>query len=224
LHIEKRIHHKIWTDYATSQAHSKAQHAYAQLLYETNYLSAVIPTLHKTFREMYAMTLQHKAIRLLRNDQKLPPHVLYQHIINSDSITTTPLKFDATRENPLQALTSFLLASSTANKRTFLSSPILTSSQEFSTRIQQTTSSALETQKTKSISQYAEYNNNQTHNPVPWPWPSVTHSHLHLPTLQSVISKLQRQIFNLIHNLNSNYISTKHTLIRLFKEHIKCDT
>ena len=224
LNIEKRIHHKIWTDYATTQAHSKAQYAYAQLLYEINHLSAVIPTLHKTFREMYAMILQHKAIRLLRNDQQLPPHILYQHIINSDSITTTPLKYDATRENPLQALTAFLIASSTANRRTFLSSPILTSSQEFSTRIPQTTSSALETQQTKSINQYAEYNNNQTHNPVPWPWPNVKHSRPHLPTLQYVISKLQRQIFNLIHNLNSKYISTKHTLIRLFKEYTNCDT
>jgi len=224
LDIEKRIHRKAWTDYATSQAHSKAQQAYAQLLYETNYLSAAIPTLHKTFREMYAMTLQHKAIRLLRDYRQLKPHVLYQHIINSDSIESYPLKFDATRESLSQKLTSFLNGSSKSNNHKFLSSPILTLSQEFPTRVKQTTSPVLETQQAKNINQHTEYNNNQTHNPVPWPWPSVTHSHLYLPTLQSVISIIQRQIYNLIHSLNNKYIVTKQVLISLFKERIKCDS
>ena len=100
----------------------------------------------------------------------------------------------------------------------------MTLSQEFPTRVKQTTSPVLETQQAKNINQHTEYNNNQTHNPVPWPWPSVTHSHLYLPTLQSVISIIQRQIYNLIHSLNNKYIVTKQVLISLFKERIKCDS
>jgi len=108
LDIEKRIHHNPFTAYDKWQAHSKAHHAYTQLLYETNYLSAIIPDIHKNFREMYAMTLQHTAIRLIRNSRQLKPYILYQHTISSYSIESYPLKFDATRASPSRARTLFL--------------------------------------------------------------------------------------------------------------------
>ena len=100
----------------------------------------------------------------------------------------------------------------------------MTLSQEFPTRVKQTTSPVLETQQAESTNKHAEYNNNQTHNPVPWPWPNITHSRTYLPTLQSVISIIQRQLYNLIHRLNNKYIVTKQVLISFFKEHIKCDS
>ena len=224
LDTEKRIHHKAWTNYAKLQAHSKAQQAYAQLLYETNYLTATIPNIHKNFREMYAMTLKHKAIRLLRNSRQLKPYILYQHIINSDSIESYPLKFDATRASLSRELTSFLNVSSKSNNHNFLSSPIMTLSQEFPTRVKRTTSPVLETQQAESTNKHAEYNKNQTHKHVPWQWPKITHSRPYLPTIQFVISTIQRQIHNLIHRLNNKYIVTKQFLISLFQKHTKCDS
>jgi len=223
LDIEKRIHHKAWTDYATSQAHSKAQHAYAQLLYETNYLTASIPSIHKKFREMYAMTLQHKAIHLLRNSRQLKPYILYQHIINSDSIESYPLKFDATRASPSRLLTIFLNNSAKSKSHIFPSSPILTLPQYFPTRDKQTTSPVMETQQTEKTKKHAEYNNNQSYNPVPWPGLHTPHSRPYLPTMHSIISIIQRQLHNFLHHLNNKYITTSQFLTNIFNKHFQCD-
>jgi len=224
LDIEKSIHHKIWTDYATWQALSKAQHAYAQLLYETNYLSTIIPKIHKNFREMYAMTLQYKTIRLLRNSQHLKPYVLYQHIINSDSIESYPLKYDAARSSSPRWPTHFTVSSTKATPQTSSSSPIITLPQDSSTRTKQTTSPVTEAHQTERTNTHAEYNQNQTYNLVPWPWPNTPHSRPYLPTLQFIISIIQSQFHNLLHRLNDKYIVTKQFLANLLSKHIKCDT
>ena len=224
LDIEKRIHHKIWTDYATWQAHSKAQHAYAQLLYETNYLSTIIPNIHKNFREMYAMTIQHKTIRLLRDSRHLKPYVLYQHIINSDSIESYPLKYDATRSRSLRWPTPFLVSSTKATTQTSSSTPTLTVLQDSSTRAKQTTSPVTEAYQTEKTNKHAEYNQNQTYNSVPWPWPNTPHSRPNLPTLQFIISTIKSQFHNLLHRLNNKYIATKQFLANLLSKNIKCDT
>ena len=231
LKIEKRIYHKKWIDYTTTKAHanaqrahSKAQRAYAQLLYETNYISAIIPTIHTKFREMYAMTLHHKAIRLLRNSRHLKPYVLYQHIINSDSIESHPLKFDATRASPSRLPTPFLISSAKSTRHTFSSSPILTLPQDSSTRVKQTTSPLTETQQTARTNKHAEYKNNQTYNLVPWPWPNTPQSRPYLSALQITISIIKRQFYNLLHRLNNKYIVTKQFLANLFSKRIKCDT
>jgi len=112
LEAEKRLYmtftyQRKWVDARISDARSNKQRAYAQLLHESNYLSAIIPAIHQRFREMYAMTLQHKAIRLLRHSRHLQPYVLYQHIIKSNFVKSYPLKFDAERATPQRLQISF---------------------------------------------------------------------------------------------------------------------
>jgi len=85
------IHERI------SHARLSERRAYRQLLIECNYFSTIIPAMHQRFREMYAMTLEHKALHLLSHFTELQPYVLYQHVITSDFITSYPLKFDPER-------------------------------------------------------------------------------------------------------------------------------
>jgi len=242
LDIEKRIHHKIWTDYAAHQAHTRAQHAYAQILYETNYLSTIIPSIHKKFREMYAMTIQHKTIRLLRDSRHLQSYVLYQHLINSNSIESYPLKYDATRSSSTRWSTPFLVSpTQTRSSSPQWSTPFLVSStktttqissgshiakvsQEPSTKEKQNTPPKTEAHQSEKTNTHTLHSQNQTYNPLPWPWPNTPHSRPYLPTLPSIISIIQRQFHNLLHRLHNKYIVTKQFIITLLSKHIKCDT
>jgi len=224
LDIEKRIYHKRWTDYAKSQARSNAQRAYAQLLHESNYLSAIIPTIHKKFREMYAMTLQHKAIRLLRDSRNLQPYVLYQHIIKSDSIESYPLKFDAERATPLRLQTPFLISYTQPTNRTSSNPAIPTLTQTLPKLVNPTTPQSPLNQQTARVNKHASYAHNQTYKIIPWQWYNMSYSRQDSFTTKFTTSFIKRHLYNLLHSLNNKYIATKRFLANLFHTRIQCDT
>jgi len=224
LEIEKRIYHKRWTDYAMSQARSNSQCAYAQLLHESNYLSAIIPTIHKKFREMYAMTLQHKAIRLLRHSRNLQPYVLYQHIIKSDSVKSYPLKFDAERATPQRLQIPF----STSNiQLTNCSSPNPTTptlTRTLPKRINPNTQKSPLLQPNTKLNQTTYHKHNQTYMPLPWQWSKISDIRQDSFKTNLTISSIKRQLYTLLHIINNRYIATRRFLANLFHKRINCDT
>ena len=224
LEIEKRIYHKRWTDHAMSQARSNSQRAYAQFLHESNYLSAITPTMHKKFREMYAMTLQHKTIRLLRHCRHLQPYVLYQHIIKSDSVKSYPLKFDAERATPQRLQIPF----STSNiQLTNCSSPNPTTptlTRTLPKRINPNTQKSPLLQPNTKLNQTTYHKHNQTYMPLPWQWSKISDIRQDSFKTNLTISSIKRQLYTLLHIINNRYIATRRFLANLFHKRINCDT
>ena len=224
LEIEKRIYHQRWTDYATSQARSNVRRAYIQLFNEINHLSVIIPAIHKKFREMYAMTLQHKAIRLLRDSRKLQPYVLYQHIIKSDFIKSYPLKFDADRAT-LQRLqlpfsTSHIQSINRSSPNPITPTLILSPSKLVNTSTQIPPLRQTNT----NLNQNTYHIQNQTYMVLPWKWPKTSHIRQDPFMKEFNISYLKRRLYTLLHSINNRYIATIRFLANLFHKRINCDT
>jgi len=229
LEAEKRLYmtftyQRTWVDARISEARLNKQRAYTQLLYESNYLSAIIPAIHQRFREMYAMTLQHKTIHLLRHSRHLQPYVLYQHIIKSDFVRSYPLKFDAKRATPQRPYIPF----STLNIQPINSSspnpitPTLTRTptQFIKSNTQKITLSKPKTKLNKST----HHIHNQTYMVLPWQWSNTSNIHQESFRTKFTISFINRQFYTLLHIINNKYIATRRFLVNLFHKRIKCDT
>ena len=223
LEIEKRICHKRWTDYSTSQARSNSQRAYAQLLHESNYLSAIIPTIHKKFREMYAMTLQHKTIRLLRHCRHLQPYVLYQHIIKSDSVKSYPLKFDAERATQ-QLQIPFSTSNIQLTNRSSQNPTTPTLTRTLPKRINPSTQKSPLLQPNTTLNQTKYHNHNQTYMPLPWQCSNISDTRQDSFKTHFTISFIKRQFYTLLHIINNRYIATRRFLANLFHKRVNCDT
>jgi len=213
-----------WVDARISDARLNKQRAYAQLLHESNYLSAIIPAIHQRFREMYAMTLQHKAIHLLPHSRHLQPYVLYQHIIKSDFVKSYPLKFDTERAIPQR----FQIPFSTLNIQ-----PINHSSPNPITPILRRTlpkfinpstqKSPLRQPETK-LNTHTYHIHNQTYMILPWQWSNTSDIRQDFFRTEFTFSFIKRQFYKLLHIINNKYIATRRFLTNLFHKRIKCDT
>ena len=229
LEAEKRLYmtftyQRTWVDARISDARSNKRRAYAQLLHDSNYFSAIIPAIHQKFREMYAMTLQHKAIRLLRHSRHLQPYVLYQHIIKSDSVKSYPLKFDTERATPQRLQIPF----STTNIQPINHSspnPITpTLMRTLPKLINSSTHKSPLSQPNTKLIKNTYHIHNQTYIILPWQWSKTSDKRQDSFKTEFTISFIKRQFYTLLHIINNKYIATRRFLTNLFHKRIKCDT
>jgi len=172
---------------------------------------------------MYAMTLQHKAIHLLRTSRLLQPYVLYQHIITYDSIKSYPLKYDTERATPQQLQTP----STTLNTKTINHSSHKPNTSTIAQILPKVITSKIQILPSRKAQQklqkYTQHFFNQTYMSLPWQKSNTSNARYYSFKTKLTISFVKRQLYKLLHIINQKYVATKSFLENLFHAHTKCD-
>ena len=173
---------------------------------------------------MYAMTLQHKAIRLLRHSRNLQPYVLYQHILKSDFIKSYPLKFDAERATPQRLQIPFSTSNIQPTNRGSPNPITPTLMRTLPKLINPSTQKSPLRQPNIKLNQNTHHIHNQTYMILPWQWSKTSDIRQNSFKTEFTISFIKRQLYTLLHIINNRYIATRCFLANLFHKRINCDT
>jgi len=233
LKAEQRLymtffHQQTWLNSQISKARLKERRAYNQLLHECNYLSAIISPMHQRFREIYAMTLQHRAIQILRNSKNLQPYILYQHIITSAFINSYPLKFNPSRMITPQIQPSILTPFTNIPTRTSNSpqSTVQSSTPQRNTSnpFAPTFTEVFLQKQQPHLRKPKQRSSNQHYMLLPWKLHTISDTREYSLQNNPMMQFIKRQIHRILYKIQQTRIAAKNFLEKVFLIRINCDT